>query len=104
MLNKELKLPQRGLLTDVSPSLMEDDITDEMQRNASDMVYINLTTASAMLTVIKGDEHYGTINNGFAALDDESQSHYLWALSELIEDACRAREIEVAGRIRGRGE
>lgn len=76
---------------------MTADVTGEMQGNASDLVTINLTKADAMLAVITGAHH-----EGFAALDDELQSHYLWALNDLIQDASRARKIEVAGRALGR--
>ena len=64
---------------------------------ANPTVSTNLTKADAMLAVITGAHH-----EGFTALNDELQGHYLWALNDLIQDARRAREIEVAGRVRGR--
>lgn len=76
---------------------MSNVVTAEMQGNASDLVSINLTKADAMLASITGANF-----EGFAALDDELQSHYLWALNDLIQDASRARKIEVAGRVLGR--
>ena len=76
---------------------MANDITAEMQRNASDLVTINLTKADAMLAVITGAHH-----EGFTALDHVLQGNYLWALNDLIQDAQRAREIEFAGRLGGR--
>jgi len=97
MRNDELKLPQTSRVTEGSPSITSNDVTAEMQGNASDLVTINLTNADAMLAVITGAHH-----EGFAALDDELQSHYLWALNDLIQDASRARKIEVAGRAQGR--
>ena len=99
MSNRELTLPQASLLDDGSPNITANDVTDEMQRNASDLVSINLTKADAMLAAITGQHH-----EGFTALNEELQSHYLWALNDLIQDARRARDIEVAGRVRGRQE
>ena len=96
MRNHELRLPMTSLSDDGSSSIMANDITAEMQRNASDLVAINLTKADAMLAVITGAHH-----EGFTALDDELQGHYLWALNDLIQDARRASEIESAGRVRG---
>lgn len=74
---------------------MSDDITHEMRRAASDLVSFNLTKANALIGAITGEQH-----DAFAALDDEMQGNYLWVLNDLIEDARRAREIEVCCQVR----